>query len=109
MGALISLALTIAPELARWLFGETAEKTTAAVTQAVQTMTGTSDPVAAAAVLQRDPATASQLRVQLAQLAADQESAARAADLQTLTATLQNTADARNQTIVLAGQKSAVA
>jgi hypothetical protein len=109
MGALISLALTIAPELARWLFGETAEKTTAAVTQAVQTTTGTSDPAAAAAVLQRDPATASQLRVQLAQLAADQESAARAADLQTLTATLQDTVDARNQTIVLAGQKSAIA
>jgi hypothetical protein len=109
MGALIPLALTLAPEIARWLSGDTADQTAASVTQAVQTITGTSDPDAAAAVLQRDPATGSRLRVQLAQIAADQERAARTADLNVLTTKLGDAANARNQTIALSGQKSAIA
>ncbi len=48
----------------------------AAVTSAVQAVTGTADPVAAGNVLQQSPAATAQLRVQLAQLAAGQESAA---------------------------------
>lgn len=108
MDALIPLALTIAPEIARWLFGTTADKTTAAITQAVQAVTGTVDPDAATAVLQRDPAAAAQLRLQLAQLAADQEGAARTADLATLAATLRDTPDARTQETTLASQRSAV-
>ncbi len=109
MGALIPLALTLAPEIARWLSGDTAEKTTASIAQAVQTITGTSDPDAAGAVLQRDPAVATQLRVQLAQIAADQERAAHTADLNILTTTLSDAANARNQTIALSSQKSAIA
>ena len=109
MGALIPIALSIAPEIGRWLFGETAEKATAAVTKAVQTATGTADPDAAAAVLARDPTATGQLRVQLAQLAAEQERVARCADLDNLTAALRDTSDARQQTIDLSGQKAAIA
>ena len=109
MGALIPLALTFAPELARWLSGDTAENAMAAVTQAVQAAAGSSDPDAAAAMLQRDPAAAGQLRVQLAKIAAEQERSARAADLNALAATLTDAANARNQTVVLSGQKSAIA
>jgi hypothetical protein len=109
MGALIPLALTLAPEIARWLSGDTAEKTTASITQAFQTITGTSDLDAAAAALQRDATMSSRLRVQLAQIAADQERAGHAADLNILTAALSDAANARNQTIALSGQKSAIA
>lgn len=109
MSALIPLALTIAPEIARWLFGDTAEKTVAAVSLAVQTVTGTSDSEAANAVLQRDPAAAGRLRMLLAQIAADQEQAARAADLDVFTAALRDAASARAQTVTLASQKSAFA
>lgn len=109
MGALIPLALTIAPEIARWLFGADAETTTAAVSKAVETVTGTADPDAATAVLQKDPAVASQLRVQLAQIAAEREKASRAADLDQLTVALRDTADARAQTVALAGQKATIA
>src|SRR5579875_3393257 len=81
MGALIPLAVTVAPELAKWLFGSGAEKTTQAVAQVVQTVTGTSDPEAAQQVLARDPALVAQLRVQLAQIAAQQQAEQDAAQL----------------------------
>ena len=109
MGALIPLALTIAPEISKWLFGDTAEKTTAAVAAAVESVTGTADVDAATAKLQQDPAAAGQLRVELAQIAAEQEKAARSADLDQLTATLRDTADARTQTVALSNQKAAIA
>jgi hypothetical protein len=109
MGALIPLALTLAPEIARWLSGDTAEKTSASVAQAIQTTTGTSDPDAAAAVLQGDPTVGSKLRVQLAQIAAEQQRAADAANLTLMTTAISDAANARNQTITLSSQKSAIA
>ncbi len=109
MGALIPLALTIAPEISKWLFGAEAERTTAAVAAAVETATGTTDPDAATAKLQQDPAAASQLRLQLAQIAAEREHAARTADLDQLAATLRDTADARSQTVTLSAQKASLA
>ncbi len=109
MGALIPLALALAPEIGRWLFGDEAEKTTAAVSQAVEAVTGTADAETAAAVLQKSPAAAAQLHLQLAQIAAERETASRTADLDKLTATLRNTTDARLQTMGLSGQRPAIA
>jgi hypothetical protein len=86
MGALLPLALSLAPEIGKWLFGTAGASTAAAVVQAVQTVTGATDDTAAAAALARDPTLASTLRLQLAQIAATQEEAARQADLATLTA-----------------------
>ena len=109
MGALIPLALTIAPEIGRWLFGDEAETTATAVSHAVETVTGTVDADAATAVLQKDPAAATQLRIQLAQIAADREQNSHTADLDQLKAAFRDTADARSQTVTLAGQKAAIA
>jgi hypothetical protein len=109
MGALIPLAVTVAPELAKWLFGSGAEKTGAAVAQAVQAVTGTADPDAAEAALARDPAAAAQLRVQLAQIAAQLEAQQDAAALDAMKASLADLAGARQQTVALAAQRSAIA
>ncbi len=108
MGALIPLALTIAPEISKWLFGDGAEKTAAAVAAAVETVTGTADADAATAKLQQDPAAAIQLRLQLARIAAEHEQAARTADIDLLAATLRDTADARAQTVALTTQRATV-
>jgi hypothetical protein len=109
MGALIPLAISLAPELAQWLFGDKAAVTTEAVTKAVQTATGATDAAGAESVLSRDPQAAAQLRLQLAQLAAQAQQAARQAELDDLTARFKDTADARAQTIALANSKSGIA
>lgn len=109
MGALIPLAVTVAPELAKWLFGSGAEQTTQAVAQVVQSVTGTSDPDAAQGVLARDPALAAQLRVQLAQIAAQRQAEEDAARLDAFKAGAADIANARQQTVTLAGQHSVVA
>ena len=97
MGALVPLALSIAPELSKWLFDDRAEMTTAAISRTVETLTGTSDVSAATGVLQRDPAIASELRLRLAQIAAEREQTSRNADLSLLTATLRDVSDTRTQ------------
>ena len=108
MGALIPLAISLAPELAQWLFGSRAAATTQAVAQAVQVVTGTADETAAQTVLARDPQLATQLRVQLAQIAAAAEQAERQGELDGLAAQLKDVADARLQTVGLAQARSAV-
>ena len=105
---LIPLALSIAPELARWLFGDKAEATAAAVTAAISQVTGTPDSAAAQAVLSRDPQAAATLRVELARIAAAAETSARDADLASLQAELRDVADARAQTVALVQAHSAV-
>jgi hypothetical protein len=109
MGALIPLVVSLAPELAKWLFGDKSAPAVATATQIVQTVTGTADPEVAQAALARDPQLAGQLRVQLAQLAAQQDQAARQAELDELTARFKDTADARAQTLGLAARGSAIA
>ena len=69
LGAAGSIALDLAPEIGRWLFGADAGPTVAAVAGAVAGVTGTSDPAAQLAALQ-DPAATGRLRVQLAAIAA---------------------------------------
>lgn len=109
MGALIPLALSVAPEIGRWLFGPTGEKTATAVAQAVTSVTGTPDAGAARSVLTRDPKLAMQLRVELAKLAAQAEEDARANDLATLKQKLADVTDARQQTLGLARLHSDIA
>jgi hypothetical protein len=94
MGALVPLAISLAPELARWLSGPQASATTQAVAQAVQDATGTPDEAAAQQVLARDPRAATQLRVQLAQIAASAERTARQSELDGLAAQLKHAAAA---------------
>jgi hypothetical protein len=109
MGALIPLAISLAPEIGKWLLGPNGARTAAAVTQAVQATTGTIDDQAVKQMIARDPQIAERLRVQLAQLAAQMDKEARDADLAALKAHLDETADARMQTVNLARQGSRVA
>ena len=110
---LIPLAISLAPEIAKWLFGPSAEKTAAVVARVVSDVTGndvsTVDGLAAAqSALGDKPELATQLRVQLAQIAADSERAERAADQAALAARFADVASARTQTVSLAQAKSAV-
>ncbi len=108
MGALIPLAISLAPEIGKWLFGSTGEQTAAAVAQVVQAATGTTDESVAQATISSNPQLAAQLRLQLAQIAAGQEEAARTAQLETMKAYLADIAGARQQTVDLAKSGSAV-
>ena len=105
---LIPLAVSLAPELAKWLFGSDGEKTANDVVAAVQAVTGTSDVAAASQVLAGNSQIATDLRVKLAQIAADRDRTASDAQLAALTAQLKDTADARSLTASLAQSKSAV-
>jgi hypothetical protein len=108
MGALIPLAITLAPEIGKWLFGDKGEATAQAVANVVQTVTGTSDGAAAQAALSANPTLAAQLRVQLAQIAAQNEQTAAQETLDALKAQIGDVQNARAQTVSLAQAKSAV-
>ncbi len=108
MGALIPLAISLAPEIGKFLFGSAGEATAAAVAKVVQTVTGTSDDAVAQQTIDSNPAVAAQLRYQLAALAAQREQEARKADLDTLAARLKDVSDARAQTVELAKSGSGV-
>jgi hypothetical protein len=109
MGALIPLAISVAPEIAKWLFGSNAAAATNQVTQVVQAVTGTSDPAAVEATLLGKPELATQLRVQLAQVAVDLDKADRAADQAELQSRLADVANARSQTVLLSQAHSLAA
>lgn len=116
VGGLGGLVVDIAPEVGRWLFGGAGQKAAGLVARAVEAATGTSDADAAQAVLAKDPAAASQLRVQLAMIAAQQQAEAdraaeaqRAADLAAMQAATADRAGARSQTQALAQMRSGIA
>jgi len=115
-GGLGGLVLDLAPEVGRWLFGSTGEKTAGLVAKAVEAATGTTDAEAAQAMLAQNPAAAFQLRVQLATIAAQQQAetdraaeAQRVADLATVQAASADRAGARSQTQALAQMRSGIA
>ncbi len=107
---ILPLALALAPELAKFLFGGQAESTTKAVTDLVQTVTGTTDPEAAKTALARDPTLSDAVRVGLARIAAQADQDSRALDLETLRAGLADVTQARQQTqgLVKAGSQIAL-
>src|ERR1700712_3861442 len=88
MLAIMPLILSLAPEIARWIGGNQAAGVTAAVADAVRSVAGTDNPEDAAKALAADPTKAAELRVQLAKIAADAETAQRASELEALKATL---------------------
>ena len=114
MLALLPLILSVAPEVARWLFGDGAEKTTAAVAQVVSAVTGAdvSGPVGVAvaqAMLEGKPDLAIQLRTELAKIAAQAESDQRKADSERFSAAIADMQSARSTTVQLASAHSAIA
>ena len=113
---LIPLAISIAPEIAKFLFGSGSApaRVTAQVASAVQSVTGadpsTADGITAAqAALAGKPELAVQLRTKLAEIAAQAEADQRKADLAALQAQLADVAGARAQTVALAKAGSEIA
>lgn len=105
---LIPLVLSIAPEIGRWLFGAAGEATATEAIKVIQTVTGTTDAAAAAQTLSANPAMAVDLRVKLAEIAAQREQAAFDADAAMRSSQLADIANARGQTVALANAHSAV-
>ena len=101
LGAVGGIALDLAPELGRWLFGPDAAPVAAAVQGAVQAATGTADPAAQVAAL-ADPALAARLRVGLAGIAAARAAAADADAEARLASRLADVANARAMALQLA-------
>ena len=106
---LIPLAITLLPEIGKWLFGSSGESVAKDASAVVSAIAGTDDATAAAAAISADPAKAMELRARLAEIAAKADADARAADLATLTAKLGDVANARNQTEQLASSGSRIA
>lgn len=90
MLALLPLALSLAPQIAKWLGGDTAAAVTSQVGGIIQTVTGTADPAEAEAVLMADPAKRAEVQIKLAEIAAAREAAQ-----------LEDTANARAQQLAL--------
>ena len=108
LGAVGGVALDLAPEIGRWMFGTGGEHTVAEVQQAVRSVTGTADTTAQHKALE-DPQVAADLRVQLAQIAAERAESANQVTLDALKAGLADVASARQQTVTLAQSGSAIA
>lgn len=108
MGALLPIVLSLAPMLARWLGGTDAEAVAAKAGAVIRSVVGSDDPAALEAAA-ADPQKAAELRLQLAQVAAEAEKAERKAELDTLRAELADVADARHQTVTLAQAGSPLA
>lgn len=110
LGAVGGVALDLAPELGRWLFGssETATATAAAVQGAVKAVTGTEQPEEQVAALS-DPEIASELRLKLAAIAAERAAAAEKAAQDQLVAQFADIANARATSVQLVQAGSAMA
>lgn len=116
MAPIIALGLSILPALARLLAGDRAGEVAGTVTAAIRDVTGTEDPEAARAALERDPAAAGQLRIRLAEIALDAERSraeaegrAQQAALEEVRAGLADLAQARGTMTALAATGSAIA
>ena len=113
---LVAIATSILPDLISLIAGDKAGKVATDAANAVKTATGTSDPAAAKQKIAGDPATATTLQVQLAQIAitaakaqnaeADQQ---RQAQLAELKQRLDDVQSARTNLLDLAASKSPIA
>lgn len=100
LAALLPLLIGVAPQIVSWIAGDRAGTVATQVGNIVQAVVGSDDPDAVQAALS-DPAKASELRIRLAEIGAEQEQARRQADLDELKAVLSDTASARAQTVAL--------
>ncbi len=108
LGAVGGIALDLAPEIGRWLFGPDSAPVTLAVQRAVREVTGADEPAAQAAAL-ADPDLAGQLRVELASIAATRAAAAESAAEARLSAQLADVASARAMAVQFAQSGSNLA
>jgi len=102
MSAIIALLAAFGPGVLQYLAGPKAGAIASSVMDIAKTVTGTDDLATAKAVAEADPVRATELRVQLAKIAADAAAAERKADLDMIRGELADVASARNQTVRLA-------
>ncbi len=95
--ALIPIALSVLPELARWAFGKDASDATSRITTTVGAVLGTTDPTEVQAALQ-DPIKAAQLKTELVKIDSDFK-------LEMFRLEIQSAADAR----AMAGKSTLIA
>lgn len=108
MLALLPLVLSLAPEIARWISGSKAELVTQKAVEVVQAVTGTTDPARAAEVVQADPQKSLELRVALAKIDSEMLAIESAERIETLRADMADVANARQQTVTLSQEHSAI-
>ena len=108
LGAAGGVALDLAPELGKWLFGPGSSDTVKAVQNAVQSITGATQADAQLSAL-ANPDTAKELRLQLASIAAEREATAAKAAQEELVAQLADVSNARATTVQLAQSGSYMA
>lgn len=104
----LALAASVLPEIVRAVAGDRAGTVANAAADAVRNVTGTDDPEAAKQKLQTDPVAATNLRIQLAQIAldgerlrAEQEQKQRELDVSELEKRLADAKDARTSMLDL--------
>src|SRR6185312_16025353 len=98
MLALIPLIVSLVPELARLLGGDTAGKIAASVTGIFQQVTGTTDPAKAEQIAKENPGIRAQLQIRLNELVVEMQRI----ELQSYQAQLADVASARAATVSLA-------
>ena len=107
IAALLPLLIGVAPQIVSWIAGDRAGTIATQVGNVVQAVVGSDDPDALQAALS-DPSKASELRIRLAEIGAEQEQARRQADLDEMKAVLSDVASARAQTVALVQAGSAL-
>lgn len=105
---LIPIALSLLPDLARWLVGPKGGEVASTVATTVAAVVGSDDPAEVAAAM-ADPERAAELRVRLAEIAAQAEAAQHAARLEEMRAVLADVQNARATTVALAQAGSPIA
>jgi hypothetical protein len=109
MAPLIALAATVLPEILRSVAGDRAGEAAAHVAAAVRSIAGTDDAAEAERRLAADPAATASLRIRLAEIALEQESARRQQETEELRTRLADTASARTSMVSLAQSGSLAA
>src|SRR5574337_217528 len=105
MLALIPLIVSLVPELARLLGGDTAGKIASSVTGIFQQVTGTTDPAKAEQIAKENPQIRAQLKMRLQELVVESQKV----ELQRYQAQLADVASARSLAVSLAQAKSPMA
>jgi len=93
--ALIPIALSLAPLLAKWVGGRDAGAVAAEVATAARSVVGTDDPSEVAAQIEADPAKRGELAVELSRIAAAREEEEHRQRVRELEIAAQDRADAR--------------
>jgi len=95
MNPLIAIAASVLPEILKSVIGSKSEGVADAIAKAVKDATGTAEPAKAQKKVEDDPAIAKELKIRLAEIAAEEEEKRRLAQLEAQKLQLQETENKR--------------